>query len=154
MVTEAVTTGILGAIVILALFLASIAVVVYVAFKASKAVIRSLRAQPVPTKREETVARPDTPRPLPAEQIEARLRWDWHEKQGIVYQAGLMGDVATIIVHEEPFLALDPAAQAQYAETLNMASLGPGRSMPEYLFIGYNSNKPIARWTRSGVSLL
>ena len=35
-----------------------------------------------------------------------------------------------------------------------MAALGPGRSMPEYLFIGYDSDKPIARWTRDGIVLL
>jgi hypothetical protein len=136
----------LGALV---LFLASLAIIAYVVFRAVRAVLRPYRTKPLPAAPVEA-----RPQPLPKEQIEARLLWDWHEKQDVVHRAGLQGDVATIIVHEKAFLALDPAEQAGYAETLNMAALGPGRSMPEYLFIGYESDKPIARWTRDGVVLI
>ncbi len=138
--------GALGALV---LFFVSLAIIAYAVFRAVRAVLRSYRTRPLPA-----VPAEEKPLPLPREQIEARLRWDWHEKQDVVHGAGLQGDVATIIVHEKAFLVLDPAEQARYAETLNMAALGPGRSMPEYLFIGYESDKPIARWTRDGVVLI
>lgn len=73
-------------------------------------------------------------RALPKEQIAARLRWDWHEKHGIVFSTGLAGDVAAVVVDE--------------------AAFGPGRAMPEILFIGHASDRPVARWTPEGVAAL
>lgn len=141
--------GLAGALALVVLGLASVALIAYVACRASKAVARALRGGPPPR------AAPDAgPRPLPDEQIRARVRWDRHEREGIVRSTGLSGDVPAVFVDEAAFLALDRAAQAGYAETLNCAALGPGRSMPEILFIGHVSDRPIARWTREGIALL
>jgi len=138
--------GLAGALALIVLGLASVALIVYVAWRASKAVLRAASAP--------SAAPEAGPRPLPAEQLRARVRWDRHEREGIVLGTGLNGDVATVFVDEAAFLALDPAAQADYADTLNCAALGPGRSMPEILFIGYGSDRPVARWTREGIVLL
>lgn len=141
--------GLAGALALVVLLLACVALIVYVAYRASKTVVRALRGGPPPR------AVPDTgPQPLPEEQLRARVRWDRHEREGIVRGTGLAGDVATVFVDEEAFLALDPAAQAGYADTLNCAALGPGRSMPEIVFVGHVSSRPIARWTRDGIVLL
>lgn len=141
--------GLAGAIALVVLLLASVALIAYVAYRASKTVARALRGGPPP-------AAPDdpAPRPLPDEQIRARVRWDRHEREGIVRGTTLIDDVATVFVDEEAFLALDPVAQADYADTLNCAALGPGRSMPQILFIGRGSDRPVARWTRGGIVLL
>lgn len=141
--------GFAGALALAVLILASVALIVYAAYRASKTVARALRGAPAPH------ATPDAgPRPLPDEQIRARVRWDRHEREGIVRGTSLIDDVATVFVDEAAFLALDPAAQADYADTLNCAALGPGRSMPEIVFIGHVSDRPIARWTRDGIVLL
>lgn len=140
--------GLAGALALVVLLLACVALIVYVAYRASKTVVRALRGGPPP-------AAPDTgPRPLPDEQLRARVRWDRHEREGIIRGTSLIDDVATVFVDEEAFLTLDPAAQADYADTLNCAALGPGRSMPEIVFVGHVSNRPIARWTRDGIVLL
>ena len=141
--------GLAGALALIVLLLASIALIAYVAYRASRTVARALRGGPPPR------VVPDAgPQPLPDEQIRARVRWDRHEREGIVRGTGLLGDVAAVFVDEEAFLALDPVAQADYADTLNCAALGPGRSMPEIVFVGHLSDRPIARWTREGIVLL
>lgn len=141
--------GLAGALALIVLLLASIALIAYVAYRASRTVARALRGGPPPR------VVPDAgPQPLPDEQIRARVRWDRHEREGIVRGTSLIDDVATVFVDEAAFLALDPAAQADYADTLNCAALGPGRSMPEIVFVGHLSDRPIARWTRDGIVLL
>lgn len=146
---EAAAHGMWSAVGVVVLFLASLAIIAYAAFRAVRAVLRPRRAQPSPV-----AAAEPPPRPLPKEQIAARLRWDWHEKHGIVFSTGLAGDVAAVVVDEAAFLALEPAAQAEYADTLNCAAFGPGRTMPEILFIGHASDRPVARWTPEGVVAL
>lgn len=143
---ESTASGFASLMVILVLAAASVAIIGYVAAMAVSALRRRLR----PSSPREPLHEPD-PAPLPDEQIRARILWDRHEREGIVRSTGLVDDTATVVVDEDAFLSLDPSVQAGYAETLNLAALGPGRSMPAIAFMGHRANRRIALWTRGGM---
>ncbi len=81
----------------------------------------------------------------------ARQSWDAEHKGGIVSLTSMDDDgVPLVFVHDDRFMAADDARRAGLADTLNMAALGPGRSMETIRFVGRASDRELARWTRAG----
>jgi hypothetical protein len=74
-------------------------------------------------------------------------RWLQAERAGIVLGTRSAGGVPQVVVDEDTFRSVDFATKSGFAETLNCAAYGDGRSFAAIEFLSNRTNRKLARWT-------